>query len=223
VVQGIYLKPLEWDGKNSVATFVAQGFGGSVFDSNGAGLSCFFFHASAAAGWAYAARCKSDDNVLLKHRVVELVGSGTWLDGMQAARTSLACMADSASGVDAVDAEDVRRSCLSPDGMRCVSEAGAAVLAVGLGVAVSVLIVNRNVGGGCECPEQLRVYHPDGVMKRYRMLLDSCMNLLLDSGSGHWMASEYPVGLEMAVVRQAAEDELGLGSSSFAVLPPMFW
>jgi hypothetical protein len=53
----------EWDGRN-VATFVAQGIGGRVFDSNGAGLS--FFYASSAAGWACAARYK--DSLLLNQR-----------------------------------------------------------------------------------------------------------------------------------------------------------
>jgi hypothetical protein len=54
-----------------------------------------------------------------------------------------------------------------------------------------------------------------------KLELGSCMNLLLDSGSWQWAAIEYPAEWEIAVARQAAEGDLGLGSSSFAVLLPV--
>jgi hypothetical protein len=106
--------------------------------------------------------------------------------------------------------------------MRCVSEAGAAVLAAGLGVPVTVLVANRGANNAVECAVQLRVYHPAGSVAGETLHLDVYINLLLDSGSMHWMAIDYPAELEMQCVRPAVEDALGLGSSSFALLPHMF-
>jgi hypothetical protein len=151
------------------------------------------------------------------------MGAASWLDGMGVARKCLADMADSAVGVDEVDANDVRISCESTDGNSCVSEAGAAVLAARLGVPVTVLAVNRGASNGVECAVQLRVYHPAGSVAGEALDLDVCINLLLDSGSMHWMAIKYPAELEMQYVRPAAEDCLGLGSSSFALLPHIFF
>jgi hypothetical protein len=63
------------------------------------------------------------------------------------------------------------------------------------------------------------MYHPQGSAQTGALDLDKGLNLLLDSGSSHWMAVEYPAWLRMHGVRQA-EDGLGLGSSSFALVPP---
>jgi hypothetical protein len=81
---------------------VAKCLGSSVFDSNGAGLSCFFFHASVAGGWAYMARNQASASE--RQRIKDVLGAASWLDGMGFARKSLADMADSAVGVDDVDA-----------------------------------------------------------------------------------------------------------------------
>jgi hypothetical protein len=54
-MQTMVLKPERWEGKATVAAYAAHAYGASVFDSNGAGLNCFF-HAAAAASWAWLAR-----------------------------------------------------------------------------------------------------------------------------------------------------------------------
>jgi hypothetical protein len=215
-VQKMVLKPESWEGKSSVAAYVAHAYGASVFDSNGANLSCFF-HATAAASWAWLGR--RQDAEVLKQRVRDVLMAPWWLEGGEQARTWLRSMCQGTRGVDAVDAADVARSCSDMAANRSVSEAGAAVVAAVFGVPVAVLVVNRSRAVQCECAVQLRVYHPQGSAQTGALDLDKGLNLLLDSGSSHWMAVEYPAWLRMHGVRQA-EDGLGLGSSSFALVPP---
>jgi hypothetical protein len=73
-----------------------------------------------------------------------------------------------------------------------VSEAGAAVLAAVFGLPVPVLVVNRSPAVQCECALQLRVCYPLGCVGASSLDLDAGLNLLLASGSSHWMAVEYP-------------------------------
>jgi hypothetical protein len=139
--------------------------------------------------------------------------------GRRAGSHVVGSMCQGTRGVDAVDAADVARSCGDKAANRSVSEAGAAVVAAVFGVPVTVLVVNRSCAVQCECAVQLRMYHPQGSAQTGALDLDKVFNLLLDSGSSHWMAVEYPAWLLMHGVRQA-EDGLGLGSSSFALVPP---
>jgi hypothetical protein len=72
-----------------------------------------------------------------------------------------------------------------------------------------------------ECLMQLRVYHPHGSIAADTFDLDASVNLILDSGSTHWVAVEYPASVCMLGVRQV-EDGLALGSSSFAIVVPSY-
>jgi hypothetical protein len=65
-MQKMVLKPESWEGKRSVAAYAAHAYGAHVSDCNGANLSCFF-HAIAAASWAWHGRWQ--DAEVLKQRV----------------------------------------------------------------------------------------------------------------------------------------------------------
>jgi hypothetical protein len=105
-------------------------------------------------------------------------------------------MCQATRGVDAVDAADVARSCGDKAANCCVSEARAAVVVTAVfGVPVTVLVVNRSPAVQCsvsECAVQLRGHHPQGSVGASSVDLDAGLNQLLDSGSSHWMAVEYP-------------------------------